>query len=107
MISVDMATAGRQRVVSHVLVTGRLTVNSKAAVALMAGSSELSGRTYMKVTNSSATVPVRLGSTGVTWKTGEQLDPGESREFWFDAATAVSIYAVSTGAEAELEITEA
>lgn len=107
MIAVDMASAGRQRVMDLAPVMGKMTVNSKAAVALKAGSSELSGRSYLKVTNVSDTVPCRIGGSAVTWTLGEQLDPGESREIYFDKTVAISIYGVSTGAEAELLVMEA
>lgn len=107
MIAVDMATKSRQAVIDQVLVTGVMTVTSEGAVALKAGSSELSKRSYLKVRNTSDHIPARVGATGISWKSGQLLDPGECCEFSFDKTVAVSIYGCSTGIDIQLEITEA
>lgn len=107
MTVIDMATAGRQEVTLGTPVCGIMTAISTASAAVKAGSSALAGRRYLRIRNTDTSVAVRIGPSSMTdYSGGMSLEPLAAVEWNFDPLTAVDVYARSTGAAVELEVTE-
>lgn len=107
MVTVDMAKASRQEVTLGAPVCGVMTAISSASASIKAGASVLAGRRTMHVRNTSTSVAVRIGPSGMTARSGGfMLEPLASMEWTFDPAVGVDIFARSTGAAVELEIME-
>lgn len=98
-----------QNLCMHVPVIGKVTALNTSSVLLKAGTSELSGRRKMKVTNLSDHIQVKIGPTSSAsyYTAGLDLDPGENIELDFNPEVAVvSIYARSMGGAVDLEVIE-
>ncbi len=87
-------------------VSGTVTVQSIAAVALKAGASALAGRSSLTVRNPSLDKAVRIGGAGITTKKGYLLEPQGSVTIVQDKTVAVAVYAIATGYEVALEVLE-
>ncbi|GEM_PF-3164220 len=86
--------------------TGQKTVTATPA-ALFAGGSEMSGRVRMLVRNDSTDIRMRYGTAQSNLQeNGYPIEPGEEKEFVFDADTSQTIYGVSEGGEVPVFIEE-
>lgn len=86
--------------------TGQKTVTATPA-ALFAGASELSGRVRMLVRNESADIRMRYGTAQSNLQeNGFPIEPGEEKEFIFDANISQTIYGVSEGANITVFVEE-
>ena len=88
-------------------ISGTVTVQSIAAVALKASASDLAGRSRLTVRNPSFDKAVRIGGAGVTTKRGFLLEPQGTVTIEQDKDVAVAVYAIATGYEVSLEVLEA
>lgn len=86
------------------IVTGAKTVTSTAA-ELFAGSSRLSGRHAMVVTNV-GTDHVYVGNSGVTTTNGFPLFPQDSMRIEFDPISSVGVFARTGGPSVEVRVVE-
>ena len=85
---------------------GRVTVQSTAAAEIKIGASALASRKFLTIRNPDIAVAVRIGSSGITEKTGYLLDPQETITIPLDETTPVAVYGRSTGYEVSLEVIE-
>lgn len=95
---------GHAMALQGAIVTGAKTVTSTAA-ELFAGSSRLSGRHAMVITNTGNNT-VYIGASNVSASNGFPVFPQDTIRIEFDPQSSVAVFAVSDGPNVEIRVVE-